>query len=63
VPGVAYHKSGDNPYYCGLSKMATGVPEPGDEQVDEWPRDRLIRMDNHFRERLLRAFKRKKGAA
>jgi hypothetical protein len=34
-------------------------PEPGDEQ---WPytHAELVRMDNKFRERLLRAFKRRK---
>ena len=33
--------------------------QPGDEQAT-WSRKRLLRMDNHFRARLQRAFKRGK---
>ena len=35
-------------------------PQPGDEQVGGWSHAQLIRMDNRFRARLLRAFKRGK---
>jgi hypothetical protein len=31
-------------------------PQPGDEQVGGWSHAQLIRMDNRFRARLLRAF-------
>jgi hypothetical protein len=33
-------------------------PQPGDEQVGDWSHAQLVRMDNRFRARLLRAFKR-----
>ena len=32
------------------------LPMPGDEQVGGWSQAQLIRMDNRFRARLLRAF-------
>jgi hypothetical protein len=35
-------------------------PQPGDEQVGDWSHAQLVRMDNRFRARLLRAFKRGK---
>ena len=35
-------------------------PQPGDEQVDGWSHAQLVRMDNRFHARLLRAFKRGK---
>jgi hypothetical protein len=38
-------------------------PQPGDEQVGDWSHAQLIRMDNRFRARLLRAFKRGKETA
>jgi hypothetical protein len=34
--------------------------QPGDEQVGDWSHSQLLRMDNRFRARLLRAFKRGK---
>jgi hypothetical protein len=40
------------------SKVA--LPEPGDEQHGDYSHARLVRMDNRFRARLLRAFKRGK---
>ena len=40
------------------SRMA--LPEPGDEQCGDYSHARLVRMDNRFRARLLRAFKRGK---
>ena len=36
------------------------LPKPGDEQCGDYSHARLVRMDNHFRARLLRAFKRGK---
>jgi hypothetical protein len=36
------------------------LPEPGDEQ-DAYTRAQLLRFDNRFRARLLRAFQRGKG--
>ena len=32
-------------------------PQPGDERVGDWSHAQLVRMDNRFRVRLLRAFK------
>jgi hypothetical protein len=43
--------------YCNGKAMS---PEPGDEQVGDWSHAQLVRMDNRFRARLLRAFKRGK---
>jgi len=34
------------------------LPKPGDEQCGDYSHARLVRMDNRFRARLLRAFKR-----
>src|SRR6516162_6498703 len=36
------------------------LPKPGDEQCGDYSHARLVRMDNRFRARLLRAFKRGK---
>jgi hypothetical protein len=36
------------------------LPMPGDEQCGDYSHARLVRMDNRFRARLLRAFKRGK---
>jgi|SRR6516164_9999010 len=44
------------PYVCGKHTP----PQPGDEQVGDWSHSQLVRMDNRFRARLLRAFKRGK---
>jgi len=38
-------------------------PQPGDEQVGDWSHAQLVRMDNRFRARLLRAFLRGKENA
>ena len=35
-------------------------PLPGDERVGDWSHAQLVRMDNRFRARLLRAFRRGK---
>jgi hypothetical protein len=35
-----------------------GNPEPGDEQIGGWPRERLERMDRRFVARLERAIRR-----
>ena len=32
------------------------LPKPGDEQCGDYSHARLVRMDNRFRARLLRAF-------
>jgi hypothetical protein len=45
-----------SPAYVGKQTLS----QPGDEQVGEWPRSRLIKMDNRFRARLLAAFERGK---
>ena len=37
------------------SKLKTTPLEPGDEQIGEWPHDRLVRMDARFCKRLERA--------
>jgi hypothetical protein len=42
------------------SKIKSAPQEPGDEQVGGWARDRLVRMDARFRERLERAIARGK---
>jgi hypothetical protein len=39
----------------GCSKLATQPPEPDDERHGTWPRERLLEMDQRFRERLERA--------
>jgi hypothetical protein len=36
------------------------LPKPGDEQCGDYSDARLVRMDNRFRARLLRAFRRGK---
>jgi len=41
------------PYLAGKSTP----PQPGDEQVGEYTRERLIRMNDRFVERVERAFK------
>jgi hypothetical protein len=40
------------------SALVRAEPQPGDEQQGGWSRAQLIRMDNRFRARLVRAFKR-----
>jgi hypothetical protein len=35
--------------------------QPGDEQVGDWSHSQLVRIDNRFRVRPLRAFKRGKS--
>jgi hypothetical protein len=45
-------RHGASPAYLGKQTL----PQAGDEQVGEWPRSRLIKMDNRFRARLLRAY-------
>jgi hypothetical protein len=40
------------------SKIKNAPQEPGDEQVGEWPRDRLVRMDARFVDAVERAIAR-----
>ena len=40
--------------YAGIVK--TSVSEPGDERQGDYRREQLVRFDNRFRARLLRAF-------
>jgi hypothetical protein len=42
-----------SPYVCGRDTPF----QPGDEVVGDYSRERLIRMDGRFRERLERAFR------
>ena len=42
-----YHKPYQQPT-LGRSKLQNEACEPGDELVGEWPRDRLVRMDEKF---------------
>jgi len=46
-----------------LHHFREAPPQPGDEQVGGWSHAQLIRMDNRFRARLLRAFKRGRRTA
>jgi len=38
-----------------MSRIAAADSEPGDEQAGGWSRERLIRMDEKFCKRVLRA--------
>ena len=40
------------------AQQGCALPKPGDEQCGDYSHARLVRMDNRFRARLLRAFKR-----
>jgi hypothetical protein len=42
----------------GASRLASGPCEPGDQQTGEWTRERLIRMNERFVERMERAISR-----
>jgi hypothetical protein len=45
------------------AKLKNAPQEPGDEQVGEWPRDRLVRMDKKFCRTVERAIARGKEHA
>jgi hypothetical protein len=49
-----YRKRGDPPTN-GASKIANAPIEPGDQQVGEWSRERLVRMNARFVECVERA--------
>jgi hypothetical protein len=53
-----YKKSETNPFGCGRSALASAPYQPGDEVVGEYTRERLIKMDAKFCERMQRAIER-----
>jgi hypothetical protein len=46
-------KRNRRPEHYNASKLADA--QPGDEAIGDWPRDRLIRMNERFVERMKRA--------
>jgi len=40
----------------GYEHLKSAVPEPGDQQHGDWPRERLLKMDERFCRRVELAF-------